>query len=127
MKQFVYINEGARVLMCDNDPGKMDCISIDPDVYTNESCLFTSAREPSTFFNPQTRTSQEFQTWFKVLAEELRKLKLELKQPIEKMEKEGVAKEDILQVTAGQETTLRKKLKMLMAGLPKAIAEYQTT
>ena len=93
-RQYVYINDGARILMCDEDPGKMDCMSIDPDVYTNESCLFTSAREPSTILHGTIPTSQMFQICFQGIARALRKLKISLKQPIEKMEEKGVAKEN---------------------------------
>ena len=123
IRQYVYINDAARILMCDEDLGKMDCMHIDPDIYTNESCLFISAREPSTLLHGMS-TSREFQICFQEIAGMLRKLKMELKQPIEKMEEKGIAKEDILRVTICQEKELEEHKKKLIAAVIKLIGGW---
>ena len=112
MCQYVYINDAARILMCDKDLGKMDCM--DMDIYTDESCLFTSAREPSTISSGTLRTSQEFQIFFREIAGVLRELKMKLKRPIEKMEEKEIAKEDILHATACQEKELEETWRKAM-------------
>ena len=123
MCQYVYINDAARILMCDKDLGKMDCMNIDPNIYTNESCLFTSAREPSTIFYGTIRTSREFQMCFREIAGMRRKLKMELQQPILEMEKKGIAKEDILHATSGQEKNLEETWRWLMDEASQGLAK----
>ena len=123
MRQYVYINDAARILMVDTDLGKMDCMNIDPDVYTNESCLFTSAREPSIIIYGTFRTSQEFQIFFRGIAEVRRRFTMQLQQPILKMEEKGIAKEDILHATSCQEKILEEEWRLAMDNASQGLAK----
>ena len=107
--------------MCDKDLGKMDCM--DMDIYTDESCLFTSAREPSTILYGTIRTSQEFQIFFRGIAGMRRRFQMERQQPILEMWSKGIAKEDILHATSCQETNLEETWRRLMDAASQGLAK----